>query len=341
MKKIAMSLLQNATSTIVSSILNASNIVNVSNIMDNIRNMKNSKPIKNIAVCATMSAGKTTFVNALLGTDVLPSRNEATTAKITSVYDKDGAENLSGYAYAQNGDIIEGSDNVTLSIINEWNENLLVKRIILQGDLDNITSKDFVCAIHDTPGTNNSGDKTHHDITIQFLENNPFTCIIYVANCQHLCTTDEKKLLNELYNRVILKQKIPVIFILNKADAIDREKEDFIKMLSDYKQSLQEIGFDDFKIFPFSAKNARLLKMALKNRASQFTETEKDAFFSIVNKFSKGTDLTGSIINSSDSNFQIEVDGEIYNSIQLNMALKHTGLMEIEKEIENILTNGR
>ena len=36
-----------------------------------------------------MGAGKSTFINALLGCDVLPARNEATTAKITSVYDRD------------------------------------------------------------------------------------------------------------------------------------------------------------------------------------------------------------------------------------------------------------
>ena len=309
--------------------------------------IKNEKSIKNIAVCATMSAGKTTFVNALLGSDVLPSRNEATTVKITSIYDKDGAISISGFAIANNDNIIEESDDVerkinnSISRIEDWNSNRLVKRIYLQGDLDNIVSKDFICAIHDTPGTNNSGDTSHHDITMNFLEENKMDTIIYISNCEHLCTDDEKELLTELYNRIILNQKISMIFILNKADSIDKEKEDPVKITSDYKSFLKSLGFVDFKIFPFSAKNARLLKMALKGRSSLFTETEKDDFFSIVKKFSKGTDLTGSIVNSSDSNFQIEVDGEQYDSIKLNMALKHTGLMEIEKEIEKILAKGK
>ena len=53
-------------------------------------------PIKNIAVCATMSSGKSTLVNALLGNDVLPARNEATPAKITSIMD---SYNFSFIAY--------------------------------------------------------------------------------------------------------------------------------------------------------------------------------------------------------------------------------------------------
>lgn len=303
--------------------------------------IKNEKSIKNIAVCATMSAGKTTFVNALLGSDVLPSRNEATTAKITSVYDKDGTDHFSGFIISHNDSILETSDNVTLSTINDWNDNRLVKRIFLQGDLDNITSKNYVCAIHDTPGTNNSGDNTHHDITMQFLEDNSITAIIYIANCEHLATTDEKALLQELYEKIVLKQNTPVIFVLNKADCIDSEKDNLGKMISDYKCFLNQIGFQDFRILPFSAKNARLLKMALKGNSEIFTDSELDDFPLIVKKFSKGTDLTGSIINTEDTNKQIEVDGEKYSYIVLNTALSHTGIREIEKEIENLLKKGK
>lgn len=297
--------------------------------------LKNVK-VKNIAVCATMSAGKTTFVNALLGSDVLPSRNEATTAKVTSVYDKDDASNISGFI-TKGKTILDKSDNVTPQTINEWNDNSLVERIYLQGDLDNITSKKFVCAIHDTPGTNNSGDNRHHDITFGFLEENDLSAIIYVANCEHLCTNDDESLLKELFERVICKRNIPVLFILNKADRIDQEKESQSKIFTEYKQFLNKIGYENFKLFPFSAKNARLFKMAIKNRADLFTESEMDDFSVMVKKFSKGTDLTGGIIDYSDNTEQITVDGESYNYAELNTALAHTGLRKIEEEIEKII----
>lgn len=46
-------------------------------------------PRYHVAICATMSAGKSTFINSLLGSDYIPSGNEACTAKITSIADND------------------------------------------------------------------------------------------------------------------------------------------------------------------------------------------------------------------------------------------------------------
>ncbi|MBO1929813.1 dynamin family protein [Providencia rettgeri] len=38
-------------------------------------------------VVATMSSGKSTFINAILGQDLLPAANEATTATIAHIFD--------------------------------------------------------------------------------------------------------------------------------------------------------------------------------------------------------------------------------------------------------------
>ena len=45
-------------------------------------------------VMATMSSGKSTLINALLGEELLPSKNEACTAKIYSIIDDDNAEKI-------------------------------------------------------------------------------------------------------------------------------------------------------------------------------------------------------------------------------------------------------
>lgn len=230
--------------------------------------------IKNIAVCATMSAGKSTFVNALLGRDVLPSRNEATTAKITSVYDKDGAEKMIGYA-VKNGEIAEQSTDVTLEVIDKWNSSNNLERIYLQGDLDGIKNNGFVVAVHDTPGTNNSGDKSHHDVTMDFLQKNKMDALIFVANATQLCTTDERILLVELLNKVVKLNNLPVVFILNKADELDEEKEVVSDVVKRYREYLCAIGFIEPKIFPLSAKAARLLKMVKNGRAENLTAREK------------------------------------------------------------------
>lgn len=234
--------------------------------------------VKNIAVCATMSAGKSTFVNALLGSDVLPSRNEATTAKITSVYDKDGAEKTIGFVQKDSGAVVDKCSDVNLAKLNEWNDSNEINRIFLQGDLDGIRNKDMIVAVHDTPGANNSGDKSHHTTTINFLKENKMDAIIYVANATQLCTTDEKVLLAELFRKVIKPTGIPVVFVLNKADDLDTEKENVSDIVKRYSSYLAEFGFVSPVVFPLSSKAARLLKMAQNGKKGNMTAKEVRAF---------------------------------------------------------------
>ena len=231
-------------------------------------------PIKNIAVCANMSAGKSTFVNALLGRDVLPARSEATTAKITSVYDNDNSESLLGFI-EENNKIEHHCLDTNLSIINGWNEDSNINRIFLQGDLDGIGNNGIIAAVHDTPGTNYSGDNTHHDITLKFLTSNKFEALIYVANATQLCTTDEEILLKEIYKKVVNKNEIPVIFILNKSDCLDSEKETVTDIIERYRMYLEEIGFKNPVLFPLSSKAARILKMVKNGFSENLTGKEK------------------------------------------------------------------
>lgn len=229
---------------------------------------------KNIAVCATMSAGKSTFVNALLGRDVLPVRSEATTSKITSVYDNDNSNSLIGFIDV-NGKIVDRCLDTNLSIINGWNDDSNVSRIYLQGNLDGIGNNGIIAALHDTPGTNYSGDNTHHDITLKFLTSNKFDALIYVANTTQLCTTDESIMLKEIYKNVVDKNKTPVIFVLNKADCLDPEKEDVTEIIERYRNYLEEIGFNNAMVYPLSSKSARILKMVRNDLSENLTGKEK------------------------------------------------------------------
>ena len=49
-----------------------------------------------VAVIATMSSGKSTILNALLGYELLPSKNEACTAKTFKIKDVDGLAQFIG-----------------------------------------------------------------------------------------------------------------------------------------------------------------------------------------------------------------------------------------------------
>lgn len=299
-------------------------------------------PIKHIAVCATMSAGKSTFINALLGNDVLPARNEATTAKITSVYDRDGADRMIGFVQRNSGKTERLTNDVQLNDIEEWNSDNDVSHIFLQGDLDGIRNKNMIVAVHDTPGTNNSGNKKHHDVTMQFLRENKMDTLIFVANVEQLCTIDEKTLLKEIYEKIVAVQDIPVIFVINKADCVDTEEESLEDIIKNYKVYTENIGFKNVKVFPVSSKSARLLKMALKEQSALFSEYECDSFPFIVKKFTKRLNLESFEGESQDCVSEmteagtVTVDGENYENSSVKTALAHTGIGKIEVFIESI-----
>lgn len=297
-------------------------------------------PVKNCIVCATMGAGKSTFINALLGMDVLPARNSATTAKVTSIYDKDGADELLGFVQTTFGEFTDVRDGVDAKAIDDWNGDSGISRIFLQGDLDGIPNKGFKIAVHDTPGTNNSGDDKHHQITKEFLRETPADAIVYVANTEHLCTTDEHALLQELFNEVIRPCRTPVLFVLNKADSIDTEREDLAELLERYKAFLTRIGFSNPTICPVSSKAARLVKMALKGQADRFSIREKKEFPGIAGEFTEflALDDTAALSYVYGTEEAISINEVQYAASLLRMALMHTGIHRIETELESILT---
>lgn len=311
-------------------------------IFDSFAEQENSYfrlPKFNIAVVATMSAGKSTFINALLGHDYLPSRNEATTATITTVQDKDGLEVLFGCT-EMGGSLVPCRNLVTLEQMNQWNDDPKVQHIYLQGDLDNIGNHHAVVCVHDTPGTNNSGDTSHEAITMEFLRNNEMDAVIFVANGEHLCTTDEKRLLEDLQKT--LGGEVPVIFALNKMDSHDSQKEDLAATIQQYRDFVQELGFDDSMVYPVTAKAARLFKMALRGRSGDFTEQEVDSFIMGYRKFTRRMSLSGSTETPTWNGppETVDIEDDTYSKGDIYVALGRTGIIQVEQCIEN-LTNKR
>lgn len=300
-------------------------------------------PVKNCIVCATMGAGKSTFINALLGMDVLPARNSATTAKVTSIYDKDGADGLIGFAQTTSGEFTDVRRGIDAKSIDSWNSDAGISRIFLQGDLDGIPNKGFKVAMHDTPGTNNSGDRKHSEITKKFLREACPDIVVYVANVEHLCTTDEGEFLKELFDNAVRPHNTPVLFVLNKADSIDPEMESLEGLLKRYKAYLKDVGFANPMVCPVSSKAARIFKLALNERADQFTERERKEFRGVVCEFTDllSFDNVSAMRTTYGTAESISIGGLQYKASLLRTALKRTGIQKIEEELESLLTSTR
>ena len=298
-------------------------------------------PVKHIAVCATMSAGKSTFINALLGKNVLPARNEATTAKITSIFNKDDAKHIIGFVQTNTSDATDFCGNVTLKTMDAWNDRSDVSHIFLQGNLDGITNKTFIIAVHDTPGTNNSKDTSHYDTTMRFLQENQMDALIFIANATQLCTNDERILLSEVLKQILVPRNMRIIFVLNKSDLFDPEKEDIVQILNNYRSYLYEIGFANPLIFPVSAKAARFFKTAKNRLVEQLTAREEREFSSFFENFNKLHDFSTGTQSNIATSETIKIAEKEYPLAQIHTALERSGLPQVEHYIGNLFSKER
>ncbi len=303
-------------------------------------------PRYNVAVCSTMSSGKSTFINALLGKDYIPSKNEACTAKITSISDDDRLNTIIGMKVdTQDKKVYEV--NVNLNILEVWNNDNEVEKVILESNLDGIRSDKGVVVVHDTPGTNYSQDKSHHDITMNFLKTNAIDTIIYIINGEHATTMDNQILLKQIKREILENKSTKILFLVNKIDSFDSEKDDdIVSCLDGIKNELIEYGYSQPIVIPISANAARLFKMVLNGQALSKKETM--SFKNLFDLFfDEGLDLLKYIDGyvedeekeTEGNHDTVVVGGSEYRRNDILIALKRTGIGKVESILDHEVNN--
>ncbi|HCG7916423.1 TPA: dynamin family protein [Vibrio parahaemolyticus] len=236
-------------------------------------------------VVATMSSGKSTFINAVLGQDLLPAANEATTATIAHIFDdKTQGDAFYGKRFNSNGNLIEQNDAVDLAIMKAWNADSETKTITLNGNIRAIKENNNVrLVLTDTPGPNNSQDPEHQRTTLGFIQDskrNPL--IIYVLNATQLGTNDDAQLLRlvaDTMSKGGKQSKDRFLFVVNKMDMFDPERgENIEEALNRVKSYLEENGIHDPNLFPVSARMAYLLR-----KQGELTRAERNDKTNIAN----------------------------------------------------------
>lgn len=229
-------------------------------------------------VVATMSSGKSTFINAMLGQDLLPAANEATTATIAHIFDdKSKGDDFYGERFDNNGNCIEHFDAVDLSTMKVWNADSETKIIRLKGNIRAIKENNNVrLVLTDTPGPNNSQDPEHQRTTLGFIQDstrNPL--IIYVLNATQLGTNDDAQLLRlvaDTMSKGGKQSKDRFLFVVNKMDVFDPERgENIEEALNRVKSYLEENGIQDPNLYPVSARMAYLLR-----KQGELTRSERN-----------------------------------------------------------------
>ena len=221
-----------------------------------------------VYVAATMSSGKSTLINAMLGTDLLPAANEATTATIAQITDNDSKPvgKFVGSRFNKDGIEVDALQPVTLEMLKEWNIKPDTKLIKLEGNIIGINERENVrLVITDTPGPNNSQDPEHARTTMQHIQDsvrNPL--ILYILNATQLGTKDDQQVLSEIAK--IMQQggkqsKDRFIFVVNKMDAFDPEAGENVEAaLGRVTKYLEDNGIENPLIYPVSANLTRLYR---------------------------------------------------------------------------------
>ena len=241
-----------------------------------------------VYVVATMSAGKSTLINAMLGTTLLPAANEATTASIVRITDNDQmTDGFRGQRFNE-ADMLDETENVTAQLLKEWNLAKDTFRIELEGNIKAIRETEQVrLVLTDTPGPNNSQNEEHRLITMRQINNtsrNPL--ILYLLNGTQLGVDDDKRLLKQIAETMSTggkQSKDRFVFVVNKMDDFDPEVESIPGALERVRIYLESNGIKEPVVHPVSAKFARLLRMDIKNLTTKEREALK-GFFKLIDE---------------------------------------------------------
>ena len=227
-----------------------------------------------VMITATMSAGKSTFINSLIGKYVCLSQNMACTSKIHSIVNKAFED---GYSSEYDHDLVMTAGKEEL--LNDNEENLSDMIIVATSFVGELNNSRII--INDSPGVNFSGDQEHQKIANKLIKRRKYRLLIYVMNATQLGTNDEDAHLD------FVKQTIgrtPVIFVMNKVDSFNPEEENVEDIISRQRSYLISKGFRNPIICPVSARAGYLAK---RSQIGTLTRSEERELYNFVDKFEK------------------------------------------------------
>ncbi len=198
------------------------------------KSLKNAQQYK-IAVVANMSAGKSTFINALFGDSILPAYSHATTDCPIYIYSDDNPDNdMAIVEFTDAKETIELSKEIVQKEIKYYaqkdddsldNKYKNVKKIDLHWDfqvLQNSQKYDKKFILIDTPGPNNTDEYAfkHSDITRNIIVNEA-DMVLYLFDYGQIdanLESSENNLWGLIKQRKEQDPNFEVFFVINKID---------------------------------------------------------------------------------------------------------------------------
>lgn len=266
------------------------------------------KPME-ILITATMSAGKSTLINALVGKTVTRTMNDACTAKLHYIFDKAYED---GYTYGFDTALSLNADDKIL--LNDDRSNEDFKKYVGTYFRLFAGTRPRLCII-DTPGINSSLNRDHTDISAQAILDKKYDRVIYVVNAENLGTNDDIKYLEFICKHV---KETSLVFVLNKSDRFRTPHDSIEESIQNLREDLKKIGISNPIVLPVSSYAGVLAKKKL--FGMDMDEDEEDDYLFLNNKFRKAEyDL---------SRFYPDNVGKVKKEHEL---LKNCGLLGLEQ----------
>ena len=288
-----------------------------------------------ICVIATMSSGKSTFLNAILGEEILPEKNEACTARALAVINNQYTKETRAYLHKKDGTkgVVE---ILSQGIMEKINADENVEAVLIEKNILSLANIKKQVVLIDTPGVNNSEDIRHAKRTEDILKQIQKGIIIYLLNATQLATNDDEILLQMVLDNIRKKPDVKIIFVLNKIDMLDEEKESISDAICVAKQYIKSHGLDDIKIFPISALSAKTFRMKLYGK--RMTRIEERHLEQNFPEYYGTTKCMLQYVDSYNQCAKIyEIGGLKVAEYELRRAIENTGIVEIEKQIQSLI----
>lgn len=230
---------------------------------------------RSVFFTATMSAGKSTLINSIIGEDLSGTKKAACTSNIIRFHAAPNINDRYTIISADGSQYLRDASHVQEYIRNS------TQQIDIVGYFSSVLHGGKYTLV-DTPGINSSLNPQHKELTRKELSDNNPEILVYVIPVETYGSEDDYNHLKYVLKRVLYEQ---IIFVVNMMDIYDPEDDSVEDIIQNIRDHLSEIGFENPMVYPISAKAGLLIKRRLRNTA--MTDNERESAENFIKLFSK------------------------------------------------------
>lgn len=279
---------------------------------------------KRFIFTATMSAGKSTLINAIVGENISIAKKAACTTTIIK---------FNALPTKSKFHTIDSEEHLYFQDIKHVGDYAKMRQepYAISGYFSSILHQRRTILI-DTPGINSSLFPMHKKLTRNALLSIKDKIIVYVIPVETYGSKDDFDHLLFIKEHVNYEN---IVFLINMMDTCDLEDDSIGEIVENVRKHLIKIGFVNPLVYPISAKAGLLLKKLI--NGFNLTDSEKKSCNVYINLFNKQ--------ELSLKGYYPVAEKEVYDSVKDFVKLKdkriltayiNTGVPELEKILFDI-----